>query len=89
MRSSTLSSIAISCPSTVAHSVSNFAFIYGLNASVVSCKMPRRASPSAISSAHIAAPLSLKPRRGNPRRRIACDSPWATFSAVLCRYHCR
>ena len=39
----------------------DFAFMYGEIRSVVSCTMPSRASPSVISAASIAAPLSLSP----------------------------
>ena len=46
-------------------------------------------SPSVISAAVIAAPLSLSAERGRPRFWNAWLSPCAMTSAVSARYHCR
>jgi len=51
--------------------------------------MPSLARPSVISAAVIALPLSLMAARGSPRFCIACDKPWAMFSALSDKYHCR
>lgn len=90
VRSATPSSMASRRPSTFAHSTSIFPFCAGVYGKVVSCKMPRRASPSVTSAAHMAAPLSLIAARGRPRRMNACDNPCTMFCAHSApRYHCR
>ena len=58
-------------------------FWYGEYGRVVGWTMPRQARPETVSSASMAAPLSVIRARRSPRFMNACDSPCTRLSAVF------